>query len=72
MLGWLFSTESETTRHSELVLVARGELSGVIEPLPDSVWNEIKNVEDEVSAGKQNPMRNLGFEQFGLDGNEIK
>ena len=72
VFGWLFSTESETTRHSELVLVARAELSRVTEPLPDSVRKEIKDTQDTLSAGEKNPMRSLGFEQFGLDGTEIK
>ncbi len=72
VLGWLFSTESETTRHSELVLVARAELSAVAEPLPDTVRQDIKNTQDSLSSGKEKPVRNLGFEQFGLDGTEIK
>ena len=67
LLGWVFSTETETTRHSELVLIARAELSGPFDSAPDAVKNDISGVVDKVSKGKDHPTGNLGFEQLLLD-----
>ena len=72
VLGWLFSTETETTRHSELVLIARAELSDVFDSVPDPVGKEIRKVSDDVSRSREQPLRNLGFEQFGIDSNKIE
>lgn len=72
ILGWLFSTETETTRHSELVLVARAELSAVSDAIPETLRTEIHNVSDDVSKSRKQPLRNLGFEQFGLDSKNIE
>ena len=72
VLGWLFSTETETTRHSELVLIARAELSGVFDPVPDPVGKEIRKMSDDVSRSRKQPLRNLGFEQFGIDSKKIE
>ncbi|MBQ6596290.1 MAG: hypothetical protein IJH79_01950 [Lentisphaeria bacterium] len=67
VLGWVFSTETETTRHSELVLIARAELSGPFDTAPENIRKDIRGVVEKVSAGREHPVRNLGFEQFGLD-----
>ena len=72
VLGWIFSTESETTRHSELVLVAHAEISGPFDNAPENIRNDISGVVDKVSAGKDNPIGNLGFEQLGLDTKTIE
>ena len=72
VLGWAFSTETETTRHSELVLIARAELSGPFDVAPEEIRNDIGSVVDKVSAGKDQPIRNLGFEQLGLDGGTVE
>ena len=72
VLGWLFATETETTRHSELVLIARAEIAGPFDNAPDAVRQDIGGVVDAVSAGREQPLRNLGFEQFGLDGKSIE
>ena len=72
VLGWVFSTESETTRHSELVLIARAEISGPFDAAPDEVKKDLGGVVDKVEAGRDNPTRNLGFEQLVLDANKIE
>ncbi|MBQ9502199.1 MAG: hypothetical protein IJU70_08595 [Lentisphaeria bacterium] len=67
VLGWVFSTETETTRHSELVLIARAEIAGPFDQAPESIRKDISGVVEKLDAGKEEPIRNLGFEQFGLD-----
>ena len=72
VLGGLFSTESETTRHSELILIARAEISSPFDRAPEEVRKDAAEIVDKVSAGKDYPIRNLGFEQFGLDSKKIE
>lgn len=72
ILGWVFSTESETTRHSEPVLIARAEIAGPFDKAPDAVQKDISGVVKEVSRGKDHPISNLGFEQLGLDAKTIE
>ena len=72
ILGWIFSTESETTRHSELVLIARAELSGPFDIAPEAVRKDLGDTVDKVEAGRDNPTGNLGFEQLLLDTNKIE
>ena len=72
ILGWVFSTETETTRHSELVLIARAELSGPFDAAPEEIRNDIGGVVDKVTTGKDHPIRNLGFEQLLLDTDTIE
>jgi type II secretory pathway component GspD/PulD (secretin) len=72
VLGWVFSTETETTRHSELVLIARAEISGPFDAAPEAVRKDLGDVVDKVEAGRENPTRNLGFEQLLLDTDKIE
>jgi len=72
VLGWVFSTETETTRHSELVLIARAEIAGPFDRAPDKVQKDISGIVEKVTSGKDHPVRNLGFEQFGLDAQSIE
>ena len=67
VLGWVFSTETETTRHSELVLIARAEIAGPFDKAPDPVLKDVSGIVETVTVGKDHPIRNLGFEQLGLD-----
>ena len=67
ILGWVFSTETETTRHSELVLIARAEIAGPFDRAPEAVRKDVSAVVEKVTSGKEHPIRNLGFEQLGLD-----
>ena len=72
VLGWVFSTETETTRHSELVLIARAEISGPFDRAPEPIRKDAAGVVDSVASGKEHPVRNLGFEQLGLDAKKIE
>ena len=72
VLGWVFSTETETTRHSELVLIARAEIAGPFDTAPEDVRKDVRDAVEKVSAGKDHPITNLGFEQFGLDAKSIE
>ena len=72
ILGWVFSTESETTRHSELVLIARAEIAGPFDKAPDAVQKDISGIVEKVTKGKDHPISNLGFEQLGLDAKSIE
>ena len=67
ILGWAFSTETETTRHSELVLIARAELSGPFDNAPETIQEDAAGLVNDVTAGKDHPILNLGFQQLGLD-----
>jgi len=72
VLGWVFSTETETTRHSELVLIARAEIAGPFDRIPNAVQKDISGIVEKVTSGKDHPIRNLGFEQLGLDTKSIE
>ena len=70
ILGWALSSESETTRTSELVLIARAELSGPFDSAPETIRNDISQVVDKVSYGAEHPITNLGFQQLILDSDD--
>ncbi len=70
ILGWALSSETETTRTSELVLIARAELSGPFDAAPEIIRNDIGKVVDSVSASAEHPITNLGFQQLLLDSDD--
>ena len=72
VLGWLFSTETETVRHSELVLIAKAEISTPFSPVSGQTGKDIQEVVNEVSRRQSKPLGNLGFEQLGLDAKTIE
>ena len=72
ILGWAFSSESESARETELVLVARAELATPVDTISDKLSDRIKEIKEEVSFGIEHPITNLGFEQFGLDSATIE
>lgn len=72
VLGWVFSTESETVRHSELVLIAKAEIVRPFDPAPEKYRKEAADTVRDVSDRKKHPVRNLGFEQLILDGDKIR
>ncbi len=72
VLGWLFSTEVEATKRSQLVLIARAEYALPFDRVTTQITNDIGKVVDPVEAGLRNPDRNLGFEQLLLDTNRIE
>ncbi len=71
-LGWLFSTESESTKRSQLVLLAYAEYT-YPDTRPNTVITEnIGKIVDDVRHGVTHPISNLGFEQLGLDTNTLE
>ena len=72
ILGWAFSTESESARETELILSVHAEYSQPSDKVPESLHDELKNTEDDLIQGIEHPITNLGFEQFGLDSKTIE
>jgi len=67
-LGWLFSTESESTKRSQLVIVAECRISEFDEPLRADVAARIKELDADLKgSGKK---LEWGFDQYGIDGNK--
>ena len=72
ILGWAFSTESESARETELILVAHAELAAPFDNIDEKLKDELKDVDDGLTHGIEHPITNLGFEQFGLDSGKIE
>ena len=72
VLGWAFSTESESARETELVLSVHAELATPFDNITAELKNELTDVDDGLTHGIEHPVTNLGFEQFGLDSGKIE
>jgi len=72
ILGWAFSTESESARETELVLSVHAELATPFDNITAELKDELKDVDDGLTYGIDHPISNLGFEQFGLDSGKIE
>ena len=72
VLGWAFSTESESARETELVLTIHAELATPFDNISDELKDELKGVDDGLTHGIEHPITNLGFEQLGLDSATIE
>ena len=72
VLGWAFSSESESARETELVLRVHAELATPFDNISDELKDELKDVDDGLTRGIEHPITNLGFEQFGLDSATIE
>ena len=72
ILGWAFSSESESARETELVLRVHAELATPFDNISDELKDELKDVDDGLTHGIEHPITNLGFEQFGLDSGKIE
>ena len=72
LLGWLFSTESESTKKSQIVILASAEYSTPFDPLPTAIQSNVGKIVEDVRSGVRNPLNNLGFEQYGIDSNTIE
>ncbi|MFA7232432.1 MAG: hypothetical protein WC071_14255, partial [Victivallaceae bacterium] len=65
VLGWVFSTESESTKHSQLIMVAECVTSRPDTQIKDGIHGDIMKLNQGLEhAGKTN---NWGFQQLGLD-----
>ena len=70
LLGWIFSTESESTKKSQLLVVAEVVPVRPGEILAQANAEEIKQLEDKLNnAGEGNT---FGYRQFMLDDNRLK
>lgn len=72
LLGWLFSTESESTKKSQIVILAGAEYSTPFDPVPTEIQANVGKIVEDVRAGVRNPLNNLGFEQYGIDSDTIE
>ena len=72
VLGWAFSTESESARETELILSVHAEYARPSDEAPEALRNEMKAADDALTHGIEHPVTNLGFEQFGLDSMTIE
>jgi len=72
VLGWLFATESESTKRSQLVLIARAEYALPFDKVEPKIQENVGKIIEEVKAGVDSPTDNLGFQQLGFDGKELK
>ena len=72
ILGWAFSTESESARETELVLSVHAELATPFDNIPGELKDGLVEIDDGLTHGIEHPITNLGFEQFGLDSATIE
>lgn len=67
LIGWLFSTESESTKNSRLVIVAECELLTPATPVPKDIQGDIISVRESVESSGNSSFNTYGYRQFGLD-----
>lgn len=72
LLGWLFSTESESTKRSQLVLIARAEYANPFDAVNVQIKDNIGKLTEEIKTASQSPVNNLGFEQLLIDTKNIE
>ncbi len=70
VLGWLFSTESESTKRSQLVLIARAEYAQPFDKIDTQIQENIGKVVEVTD--KDSFVNNIGFQQLLIDTNELK
>jgi len=64
-LGWLFSSESESTKRSQLVVVAEARLAEFDQPLSDDLAKRARQLDADLKdSGKK---LKWGYGQYGLD-----
>ena len=71
-LGWLFSTETESTKQTQLVLIARAEYANPFDSVNAEITDNIGKIVDDIQTGMQSPVNNLGFQQLLLDTDKIQ
>ena len=65
LIGWAFSTESESTKKSQLVVVAECESVRPDSAVPENINSDIQVIRDAVKgAGNHN---SYGYGQWGFD-----
>ncbi len=71
-IGWLFSTETESTKRSQLVLIARAEYALPFDAVNTEIKTDIGKIVDDVNAGVASPTNNIGFQQLLLDAQTLQ
>ena len=66
-IGRLFSTETESIKQSQLVLIARVELSTPNDKMGAEVQEEVGKIIKQVNKGIKSPIGNMLFQQYLLD-----
>ena len=67
LLGWLFSTETESTKKSHVVIIAHARYSTPFRMIPTTVSENISKIRDDVQKGMKSEVNNLGFQQWKID-----
>ncbi len=71
-IGWIFSTESESTKRSQLVLIARAEYSTPLDPIKPELRDNLDKLLDGIDEGVKSPVNNLGFQQLLIDTDKLE
>ncbi len=71
-IGWAFSSESESTKRSQLVLIAHAEYAHPTDVVNIEIKDNIGKIVEDVDKALKSPVNNLGFEQLGLDVDTIE
>lgn len=72
VIGWIFSTETDTVKKSQFVLIATAELVTPKSALANEVKADLGNVKTKVEKAVECPAGTLGFQQLLIDTDEIK
>ncbi len=67
VIGRLFSTESESIKQSQLVLIARVEYSNSTDTAGAKIRENLGKITDQVNDGMSSRVGNMFFQQYGLD-----
>ena len=67
LLGWLFSTETESTKTSHVVIIAHAKYSTPFKVIPTTVRKNISKISDDIQKGMKSKVNNLGFQQWKID-----
>lgn len=69
IIGRVFSTESESIKQSQLILIATVERSPVHSLIDDAMQGDLDDIVKGVNKGMNTRVGNMFFQQYGLDSN---
>ncbi|MBP5181452.1 MAG: hypothetical protein J6331_00340 [Lentisphaeria bacterium] len=72
VLGWVFSTETDTVKKSQYVLIASVEPAKPADKVSKTVKDEITKISGNVDDMVKCPIKTAGYQQLLLDTTEIK
>ena len=67
VIGRVLSTETESIKQSQLVVIAKVELSRPEDGMGADVKNEVGKIIKQVNKGMESPVGNMFFQQYLLD-----